>query len=313
MQKVFSRITLTYAKSPRKKVLSMDVEELKENTEEAIDKIFVKDKRSLDPVKIAFIAGILFAIFVVGTTIMRALNYSALKKENQNLLASVSEMEDKVTVLEETQAKLADSEQQVQLLKESTNALKEQVSDLNAEKEDLNNQLEDLLHVQETVPEITRELLDEEITSLSELVTKKYWYRNATRKEEAKEWLWGTSMPFSDIEFLAMYDGYITAGIDLKEVKFDVDEQNRTITVNMPKSKIFDHNIPQETINVLQVKNNLFNSVSFNDYNRFISGEKKEMEDTAIGKGILKEADDEARDVLDAFLKTIPGISRYKI
>ena len=120
-------------------------------------------------------------------------------------------------------------------------------------------------------------------------------------------------MPFSDIKFVAMYDGYITAGIDLKEVKFDVNEAAKTITVSMPKSKIFDHNIPQETINVVEVKNNLFNSVSFDDYNRFISGEKEVMEETAIGKGILEEADKEARQVLDAFLKTIPGIDRYKI
>ena len=291
----------------------MDVEELKEATEEKLEPITEKVRRRLDPGKVAFGVGIALIIVIVCAVIIRAWNYSDLNRENKNLKSSVSEMENQLAVLEETQAQLTASEQKVRLLEKSTNALKEQVNGLNAEKEELNNKLEELLNVQQTAPIITRDVLKEKMSSISELVTKKYWYRNATHQQEAKEWLWGAQMPFSSTEFLAMYDGYITAGIDLKEVKFDVDEAAKTITVTMPKSKIFDHNIPQETINVLEVKNNLFNSVSFNDYNRFISGEKEVMAETAIGKGLLEEADKEARSVLDAFLKTIPGVDRYKI
>jgi len=120
-------------------------------------------------------------------------------------------------------------------------------------------------------------------------------------------------MPFSDIQFVALYDGYIKAGIDLNEVHFSINQQAKTITIAMPESQIFDHNIPQETINVLQVKNNLFNSVSFNDYNRFISSEKIEMEKTAIGQGILDEANEEAKAVIEAFLKNVPGIDQYRL
>ncbi len=252
-------------------------------------------------------------IVVAVIAVQRAWNYSKLEKENKKLQASLSESESKLEKLNETQAQLTHSNEEVKLLKESTNALKEQVASLNTENEDLNNQLEELLHVKETVPVITRELLDNEITSLSELTTKKYWYRNATQQEEAKEWLWGADMPFSDIQSVALYDGYIKAGIDLKDIKFNVNQQAKIITVTMPKSKIFDHNIPQETINVLQVKNNLFNSVSFNDYNRFISSEKTIMEKTAIGQGILTEADEEARRIVKTFIMTLPGIDQYKI
>lgn len=268
----------------------------------------IKAKRGLIGT-IVFIGIIAIAVIAM----QRAWNYSKLEKENKALQASLSESASKLEELNKTQEQLANSEKEVTLLKESINALKEQISSLNIEKEELNNKLEELLNVKETVPVITRELLDSEITSLSELVTKKYWYRNATQKEEAKEWLWGANMPFSDIQFVALYDGTITAGIDLKEVKFDVNQRTKTITITMPKSKIFDHNIPQETINVLQVKNNLFNSVSFNDYNRFISSEKIVMAETAIGQGILKEADEEAKRVIEAFLNNVPGIDDYTL
>lgn len=260
-------------------------------------------------VVIAIVGG----IWWISTIMQKAADYDKIKSENDALNTKVSSMSKELEQFDDTKKRLAYEEDQVKQLKESTNALKEQVDGLNAEKEDLNNQLEELLNVQETVPVITRALLDEQITSLSELTTKKYWYRNATQKDEAKEWLWGTTMPFSDIQFVALYDGYIKAGIELKEVKFDVNQQAKTITITMPKSKILDHNIPQETINVLQVKNNLFNSVSFNDYNRFISSEKAAMAETAIGQGILTEADEEAKRIIEAFLKNVPGIDQYKL
>lgn len=268
----------------------------------------IKERRGLISALI-YIALIAVAVIAV----QRAWNYGNLEKEKEALQVSLTEAEKELGKLAETQEQLAYSEKEVKLLKESTNALKEQVSSLNVEKEELTNKLEELLNVEETVPVITRELLDNEITSLSELVTKKYWYRNATQREDAKKWLWGTAMPFSDIQFVALYDGYIKAGIDLKDVKFDVNQSTKTITIIMPKSKIFDHNIPQETINVLQVKNNLFNSISFNDYNRFISSEKDVMAETAIGQGILTEADEEAKRVIETFLKNVPGIDAYTL
>lgn len=279
---------------------------LKENSEKAI--AIIKEKRGLIST-IIYIALIVIAVIAV----QRAWNYSKLEKENKELQSSISEANSQLEVLEQTQAQLAHAEQQVQLYQESTNALTQQVSGLNAINEDLNNQLEELLNVEKTVPVITRNDLEEQISSLSELVTTKYFYRNATQKDDDKTWLWGWTMPFSDTSLLATYDGTITTSIDLKNIRFNVNQQNRVITVTMPKSKIFDHNIPQETINVLSVKDNLFNKITFNDYNKFISAEKGVMEEVAIERGLLTQADEDARNVVEAFLKTIPGMDTYTL
>lgn len=277
-----------------------------ENTGKVI--AVIKAKRGLISTVISIA---LIAIAVVA--VQRAWNYSKLEKENKELQSSISEAKSQLEKLEQTQAQLAHAEQQVQLYQESTNALTQQVNGLNAINEDLNNQLEELLNVEETVPVITRNDLEEQISSLSELVTTKYFYRNATQKDDDKTWLWGWTMPFSDTSLLATYDGTITTSIDLKEVRFSINQQTKTIIVTMPKSKIFDHNIPQETINVLSVKDNLFNKITFNDYNKFISAEKDVMEQVAIERGLLTQADEDARKVIEAFLKTVPGIDAYTL
>lgn len=260
---------------------------------------------------------IIVLIVIIIAMIPHNLGYTNLENENKELHSSLSETASKLEKLnetqEQTQEKLVSSEQKVQLLTESTNALKEQVSGLNAEKEELNNKLEELLNVRDAVPVVTKTMLEESISSASELVTKRYMYRNAKQQTDSKEWIMGWTMPFSSTELLAVYDGTITASIDLREVKFGINESAKTITVTMPKSKIFDHNIPTETINVLEVKNNLLNSISFNDYNQFIAAEKPEMEQRAIDQGLLTEADKEAKAIIEAFLKTVPGIDQYKL
>ena len=116
---------------------------------------FIKAKRKL-------LGIIIFVLICVGTvlTVQRAADYGRLKKEN-------SEMAGKLVELNNVQEQLTYAEQQVQLYKESTNALTQQVSELNAIKENLTNQVEELLNVQETVPVVTRNVLEEQISSLS--------------------------------------------------------------------------------------------------------------------------------------------------
>lgn len=273
---------------------------------------FIKSKGKI----IIGIVGVVLCFVIVGrilSTVQRAADYDEIKRENDELQAQLSEMTTELELFDETKERLEYSEGQVTLLKESTNALKEQVAGLNAEKEELNSQLEELLNVEEKIPVVTRLMLEEQIVSISELVTKKYMYRNASEKEESKTWLWGWDMPFSDTRLIATYDGTITTSIDLKEIKFSVDERTKTITVTLPHSKIFDHNIPQETINVLEQKDSLFNELSFNDYNQFIAAEKPIMEENAIQQGLLTEADEDAKKIIEAFLKTIPGIETYTL
>lgn len=259
------------------------------------------------------------------STLQRAKDYDNLKSEYDELEAMYNEsqaaLDETGTELENAQQKLNETQEeldyakgQVEQYKVSTNSLTQQVSGLKAEKEDLNNQIEELLKVQETVPVITRSQLEDQLNSIGELATEKYFYRNANKKEESKTWLWGWTMPFSDTSLLATYDGTIKAGIkNIKDIEINVNERTKTITITLPASEILDHNIPQETINVLEVKNNLFSEVSFNDYNKFIAAEKPVMEQEAIDRGFLTEADSEARKIISAFLNALPGMDAYEL
>lgn len=272
----------------------------------------LKAKRKLIGRVLVCIMLVAFVTAVV-VTIQRARTATELKKANEKLEITLEDAQknlDKAqSELTDTKEKLAYSEEQVGLLEESTSALVEQVGEMEKKV----SELEQLLHIKDTPPQITKNQLEQQLSSLSELVTAKYFYRNATRKEASKTWLWGWTLPFSDTSLLAAYDGTIKAGIDFKAIDVNVNEKQHIITVTLPASKITDNNIPQETINVLEVKNNLFDEVTFNDYNQFISEEKKVMEEMAIEQGLLQEANEEAKAIITAFLSQIPGMDTYKL
>ena len=136
---------------------------------------------------------VLLVAFVtaVVVTIQRAKTATELKKENEELKTSLAAtQEDFAKVqgeLTDAKEELAYSEEQVNLLEESTNALVEQVGKMEKKV----SELEALLNVKDTPPQITKKQLEQQLSSLSELVTAKYFYRNATQQEASKTWLWG--------------------------------------------------------------------------------------------------------------------------
>ena len=163
--------------------------------------------------------------------------------------------------------------------------------------------------IQDNVPVITSETLKEKLSEISDLVTEQYVYHNADKLEQDQSWLFGWKRPFSTKSVLVTYDGIIKAGVDLSKVTPEVE--GKTITVTLPASRITDNNIPQENIQVLEVKNGLFNTVTIEDYNEFISQQKMVMQEKAIDQGILDRADESARRVVKTLLEALPGMEEY--
>ena len=148
-----------------------------------------------------------------------------------------------------------------------------------------------------------------QLNSLQELVTQEYIYTNSDRSQSYAKWIFDWKRPFSDTSILVTYDGRIKAGIEFDKIQVEVNEESRTITVTLPDSVVLDNNIPQETIQVLDVQNGLFNSVTFDDYNGFIADQKIIMKQKAIDQGLLEKADAEARKTIETFLSMMPEIN----
>ena len=155
---------------------------------------------------------------------------------------------------------------------------------------------------------VTSTQIKAQLNSVKKLITKEYIYTGAAKQEANKKWIFGWDMPFSDTTLVIMYDGTIIAGVDLNKINPAINEETRTITILVPKATILSHDLPQETIRIVDQKESLFNDISLDEYNKFVASEKPKREQDAIDRGLLTEATNEAKMVIEEFLQIIPGM-----
>lgn len=161
-------------------------------------------------------------------------------------------------------------------------------------------------------PAITSDLLGEQLRSVQELATVAYYYTNMGRFENQADF-YGWKVPFTTKSFLISYDGVIKAGVNLEETTVDVDEAAGTVTVTLTESKILSHEIPEDSLEVFDERDNLFNPITIDDYAGFTKDQKEKMEQRAIDNGLLTSADDKARTAVQSFLLLLPEMESYTL
>ena len=86
----------------------------------------------------------------------------------------------------------------------------------------------------------------EEIIEINELSTVDYVYNaTATKYLDKKE---------KDAKYYVAYEGIVTAGIDFKEIKIDINENEKLVTLTLPEVKILDYRIDMGTMEYIFTK-----------------------------------------------------------
>ena len=159
---------------------------------------------------------------------------------------------------------------------------------------------------QQAEPVVTADLLGQQLVSVS------YYYTNMARYENQLDF-YGWKVPFTTKTFIVSYDGIIKAGVDLSKAAVEVDEAGRRITVTLPDSRILSHEIPEDSIEVFDESDNVFNRISITDYTSFTGDQKKIVEQRAADNGLLTGADEKAAEAVDALLRHMPGVEDYTL
>lgn len=165
---------------------------------------------------------------------------------------------------------------------------------------------------EEEAPVITSDLLGEQLRSVQELATVAYYYTNMGRFENQMDF-YGWKVPFTTKSFIVSYDGIIKAGVDLEDAIVEVNEEARTVSVTLPDSKILSHEIPEDSLEVFDESDNLFNPITIEDYSGFTMDQKAKMEQRAIDNGLLASAEEKALAAVKSFLSLLPEIETYTL
>ncbi len=147
----------------------------------------------------------------------------------------------------------------------------------------------------------------------SDLISSRYHYKDADKYENYKNLL-GMRVPLTTDMAVFTYEGIISAGIDLSEVEYGIDNEQGVITIRLPEIKILANEIDASSFQYPYISNSIFNNTDMQDYTKLIDklkAEKQEelLQNTAFMDQVLKNT----QLVLSSFLTASESTRGYSV
>ena len=159
-------------------------------------------------------------------------------------------------------------------------------------------------------PVISGRVLEERLQAVQKLVSTEYHYTQMGSFEDRKDF-YGWNIPFTTKRFIVSFDGVIKAGVDLSQASVQVGEGR--VTVTLPQAAVISHEIPEDSIKILDESSNVLNPIRIEDYTGFTQTQKQEMENQAVANGLLEMAKSNAVDAVSTFLQFLPELEGYTL
>lgn len=148
-------------------------------------------------------------------------------------------------------------------------------------------------------PEISAVVLESRLAEISELASVTYQYTNMAQYENSGTF-YGMTVPFTTKRFILTYDGTIKAGVDLS--RSDVSVSGAAVTVTLPPAQILSHELEEDSVEVFDERTSIFNPFTVEDITAFQAEQKSLMEERALERGLLEQAQTQAAESVRALL-----------
>jgi len=147
---------------------------------------------------------------------------------------------------------------------------------------------------------------------IGELSTQAAYFTNVQKISNSRD-IFGITVPFTQNKYIYSYDGVIKAGIDFAKLTYAIDSNSKIITVNMPEAYITSISVDEDSLVIYDESKNIFTPLKLDD----IQSSRKQMEieavEQAIANGLLLEAAENAKILINAFLLSNPTLSDHTI
>lgn len=147
---------------------------------------------------------------------------------------------------------------------------------------------------------------------IGELATQSAYVTEVNVTEDARE-LFGLEIPFTQSKTIFSYDVVVKAGIDFSEIKWDVDDNAKTISVTLPEFYISSTELQPDSFKLYHEAESIFTPITVEDINASIADLTKNAEQTALDNGILEEAEANAKELLTSFIGQDYDLEEYEI
>lgn len=158
---------------------------------------------------------------------------------------------------------------------------------------------------------LTADTLYEIIRPNAKLVSADYTYSNIATVSDYRD-IKDIIIPFTTDKVVFTYTGTIYAGIDLKQVHFDVNNESKTIYITLPQPQQIAHEINTSSYQFETVSNSIFTSIDPEEFTSEANAQKLKQEIKAQEEGTLStNANENAKAVLRDLLNQASVTNGY--
>ena len=150
------------------------------------------------------------------------------------------------------------------------------------------------------------------LRNIGEMATQAGYFTSVQTIEKSRD-VFGIEVPGTRSNYVYSYDGDIKAGLDFQEVRVDVNELTRVITVHLPEIRILSVEIQEDSFKLYNDGSNLFTSLKMEEVNESLAELKKAARETAIRNGILVNARENAETLIRSFLAQMADLNVYSV
>lgn len=160
---------------------------------------------------------------------------------------------------------------------------------------------------------LTISTVEKIVKPASDLITSKYIYKDADTYENYKQ-LFGKKVPFTTDKVVFTYKGTVSVGIDLSEVKYDIDNENKTIGIKLPEIEILSNEIDGSSFEYPLESDSVFNSTGMSDYTELlVILKEKKAEEVKSDTEFMDTARQNTENVLEDFLTVSDATEDYTV
>ena len=144
----------------------------------------------------------------------------------------------------------------------------------------------------------------------SQLVALEYPFSDCDRfsyYQKIEDW----QIPFTEKAFVMKWDGIITAGIDMSEVSISTNKAGDKLIVTIPSTKILSFTIDEDSFQLLEEQNNLFNPISVEDMMDLDIQVEEQLKNRAIDNSLLRTAQSNVKLLITDALRSDPSIGSF--
>lgn len=161
---------------------------------------------------------------------------------------------------------------------------------------------------------VTISYLQEMVQDASDLVSTRYFYKDADTWTNTKKWFGGKDIPLTKNENVYTYTGTISLGIDVSKIGFAVNNTAKEIEADLPDIKVIANEIDADSFEFIQTKSSIFNQLKMEDITNLISELKKAKEEKVMeNKDLLDDAKDRAESIVRELIRKSDLASEYTI